>query len=166
MGFITMKLPILTWTDFKKYKPCYDPKERYGDFLGTILDILKNERIPAGDRIWAATRDGIIDYTILQSFVLCCESEIGHLYTNSYLLKAVEIAKLNLNDSIIIDLFIKTLSKALPIRSKISVMLFPARSVGDFLEMSDYFYEVDNDIELYNIKQVSILIDIIEAKIA
>lgn len=162
---MTVKLPILTWPDFKKYKPCYNPQGRYGDFSGTILDILKDQRIPAGDRIWAATRSGIIDYTILQSFVLCCEAEIGHIYTNSYLLKAVELAKLNSNDSIIIELFLKTLSKALPIRSKISALFFPARSVGDFLEMSDYFYGVDEDIESYNIKQVSILIDIIETKI-
>ena len=61
-------LHTLTWADFKKFEPCYDPQERYGDFSGTILDILKDKRIPAKDRIWAAARKGMLDDRTLRLF--------------------------------------------------------------------------------------------------
>ena len=86
-------LHTLTWADFKKFEPCYDPQERYGDFSGTILDILKDKRIPAKDRIWAATRKGMLDDRTLRLFSCKCVREVWHLLTDERSRKAVEVAE-------------------------------------------------------------------------
>ena len=88
-----MNLKQLTWSDFKKFEPCYDPQEKYGDFSGTILDILKDERIPPEDRLWAATREGILDDKTLRLFACACVREIWHLLTDERSRKAVEVAE-------------------------------------------------------------------------
>ena len=75
-------LHTLTWADFQKFEPCYDPQERYGHFSGTILDILKDKRIPAKDRIWAATRKGMLDDRTLRLFACKCVREVWHLLTD------------------------------------------------------------------------------------
>ena len=87
-------LHTLTWADFKKFEPCYDPQERYGDFSGTILDILKDKRIPAKDSIWAATRKGMLDDRTLRLFTCKCVREVWHLLTDERSRKAVEVAEL------------------------------------------------------------------------
>ena len=87
-------LHTLTWDDFKPFDPCYDPKERYGDFSGTILDILKDHRIPAKDRIWAATCKGVLDDKTLRLFACKCVREVWHLLTDERSRKAVEVAEL------------------------------------------------------------------------
>ena len=86
-------LHTLTWADFQKFEPCYDPQERYGDFSGTILDILKDKRIPAKDRIWAATCKGVLDDKTLRLFACKCVREVWHLLTDERSRKAVEVAE-------------------------------------------------------------------------
>jgi hypothetical protein len=87
------QLRALTWYDFKEFEPCYDPQEKYGDFSGTILDILKDKRIPAKDRIWAATRKGMLDDRTLRLFACKCVREVWHLLTDKRSRKAVEVAE-------------------------------------------------------------------------
>lgn len=90
---MTQQLHTLTWTNFKPFEPCYDPEERYGDFAGTILDILKDDRIPAKDRIWAATRQGILDHKTLRLFACKCVRELWHLLADERSRRAVEVAE-------------------------------------------------------------------------
>ena len=58
---LAVNLPTLTWSDFDRHYPCYDPREQYGDWSGTILDLLQRYDIPAEDRIWALSREGLLD---------------------------------------------------------------------------------------------------------
>lgn len=86
-----MELKQLTWDDFPN--PCYSPQEKYGDFNGTILDILKDDRIPDEDKIWAATRKGILDDKTLRLFACKCVREVWNLLTDERSRNAVEVAE-------------------------------------------------------------------------
>lgn len=83
----------LTWSDFTPFKPCYSPQDKYGDFRGTILDILNDARIPDSDKIWAATRKGILSNKTLRLFACASVREVWHLLIDESSKKAVEVAE-------------------------------------------------------------------------
>lgn len=88
-----MKLKVLTWESFAKFEPCYSPVERYGEFSGTILDILNDERIPDEDKLWAATREGILDDKTLRLFACGCVREVWDLLEDDRSRNAVVVAE-------------------------------------------------------------------------
>ena len=88
-----LQLKNLTWSDFDHHEPCYSPKERYGDFTGTILDLLKDERIPDDDKIWAFTREGIIDDRTLRLFAVRCARRVQHLMKDQRSINALDVAE-------------------------------------------------------------------------
>lgn len=50
-----MSLPVITIGDIRAAGPCYDPTRYLPEgWTGTIVDILEDERIPEGDRVWVA----------------------------------------------------------------------------------------------------------------
>lgn len=87
------QLRTLTWADYEQYSPCYNPAERYGEFTGSIIDILKDDRIPDDDKIWAFTREGIVDDRTLRLFACRCVREVWHLLTDERSRNAVEVAE-------------------------------------------------------------------------
>ena len=91
------KLKTLTWEDFKQFNPRHNLEERYGEFSGTILDILQNERISNEDKIWAFTREGIVDTPVLQIFAIRCAKSVKHLMEDPRSVKALEVAERYIN---------------------------------------------------------------------
>ena len=87
-------MKTLTWSDFDQYKPCYSPAIRYGEWSGTILDLLRHQDIPLEDCIWAATRHGILDDKTLRLFACKCVREVWHLLTDERSRRAVEVAEM------------------------------------------------------------------------
>lgn len=86
-------MKTLTGADFARYEPCYVPQERYRNFKGTILDILKDSRISDEDKIWAFTREGIVDDCTLRLFACRCVRQVWHLLTDERSRNIVEVAE-------------------------------------------------------------------------
>ena len=72
-------MKTLTWANFAEHKPCYNPAEKYGEWEGTILDLMQHLNIPDEDKIWAFTREGITDDKTLRLFAVACAKRVQHL---------------------------------------------------------------------------------------
>jgi hypothetical protein len=101
----------LTWADFEAFEPCYTENggsiPEWGHGSGTMLDILRNPKIPTDDKLWAftcghlMTGDAAIDDRILRLFACKCvrETPIGDgivvwdLLTDEHSRNAVEVAE-------------------------------------------------------------------------
>ena len=86
-------MKTLTWADFAEHKPCYNPAEKYGKWEGTILDLMQHLNIPAKDKIWAFTREGITDNKTLRLFAVGCARRVQHLVTDKRSLDALDVAE-------------------------------------------------------------------------
>lgn len=87
------QLKTLNWLDFDQHNPCYSPQEKYGDFSGTILDLLKDERIPNEDKILAFTRKGVMDDKTLRLFAVRCARQVQHLMKDQRSINALDVAE-------------------------------------------------------------------------
>lgn len=83
----------LTWAEFAKHEPCYNPAEKYGEWQGTILDLMQHPDIPNQDKIWAFTREGIVDDKTLRLFAVGCARRVQHLMTDQRSLDALDVAE-------------------------------------------------------------------------
>jgi hypothetical protein len=88
-----MKTNTLTWADFEQHEPCYSPAEKYGEWSGTILDLLQHPDIPDKDKIWAFTRQGIVDDRTLRLFAVKCAREVQHLTNDERSINALDVAE-------------------------------------------------------------------------
>ena len=86
-------MKTLTWADFAKHEPCYNPAEKYGEWQGTILDLMQHPNIPALDKIWAFTREGIVDDKTLRLFAVGCARRVQHLMKDQRSLDALGVAE-------------------------------------------------------------------------
>jgi hypothetical protein len=86
-------MKLLTWADFKQHKPCYPPAEKYGQWSGTILDLMQHPDIPDVDKIWAFTRQGIADDRTLRLFAVKCAREVQHPLTDERIIAALDVAE-------------------------------------------------------------------------
>ena len=87
------QLKTITWSDFDQTELCYSPQEKYGYFSGTILDILKDARIPNEDKIWAFTREGIMGNKTLRLFAVRCARQAQHLIKDQKSVNALDVAE-------------------------------------------------------------------------
>ena len=60
--------------DIRKFEPCYDPSKWEADENRnfTIMDVLEHPDIEPKDKIWVATREGILPDDILRKFAIFC----------------------------------------------------------------------------------------------
>ena len=86
-------MKTLTWADFAEHRPCYNPAEKYGEWDGTILDLMQHPKIPNYDKIWAFTRDGIVDDKTLRLFAVGCARRAQHLMTDERSINALDVAE-------------------------------------------------------------------------
>jgi len=86
-------MKTLTWADFAKHKPCYNPAEKYGDWEGTILDLMQHPEIPAKDKVWAFTRNGIVNDKTLRLFAVGCARKVQHLMKDQRSIDALDVAE-------------------------------------------------------------------------
>ena len=86
-------MKTLTWADFAEHKPCYNPAEKYGEWEGTILDLMHHPDIPAKDKVWAFTREGIADDKTLRLFAVACARRVQHLMKDKRSLDALDVAE-------------------------------------------------------------------------
>lgn len=87
------QLKTLTWSDFDQHEPCYSPQKKYGYFEGTIINILQDKRIPNTDKIWAFTREGVMDDETLRLFAVRCARQVQHLMKDERSLNALDVAE-------------------------------------------------------------------------
>ena len=86
-------MKTLTWADFAKHQPCYNPAEKYGDWEGTILDLMQHPEIPDIDKVWAFTREGIVNDKILRLFAVGCARKVQHLMKDQRSIDAINVAE-------------------------------------------------------------------------
>jgi hypothetical protein len=64
---------MYTLDDIREFEPCYDPGQYVGeDWQGSLLDILRMEEVPASDRIWFATQEGVLNDETSKVFCIWC----------------------------------------------------------------------------------------------
>jgi hypothetical protein len=86
-------MKTLTWADFAKHQPCYNPAEKYGDWEGTILDLMQHPEIPDIDKVWAFTREGIVGDKTLRLFAVGCARKVQHLMEDQRSIDALDVAE-------------------------------------------------------------------------
>jgi hypothetical protein len=86
-------MKTLTWADFAKHEPCYNPAEKYGEWEGTILDLMQHPEIPAKDKVWAFTREGIVNDITLRLFAVGCARKVQHLMKDQQSIDALDVAE-------------------------------------------------------------------------
>jgi hypothetical protein len=86
-------MKTLTWADFAKHEPCYNPAEKYGEWEGTILDLMQHPKIPAKDKVWAFTREGIVGDKTLRLFAVGCARKVQHLMKDQRSIDALDVAE-------------------------------------------------------------------------
>jgi hypothetical protein len=86
-------MKTLTWADFAKHEPCYDPAEKYGEWEGTILDLMQHPEIPAKDKVWAFTREGIVGDITLRLFAVGCARKVQYLMKDQRSIDALDVAE-------------------------------------------------------------------------
>jgi hypothetical protein len=86
-------MKTLTWADFAKHEPCYNPAEKYGEWEGTILDLMQHPEIPAKDKVWAFTREGIVGDKTLRLFAVGCARKVQHLMKDQRSIDAINVAE-------------------------------------------------------------------------
>jgi Lon protease-like protein len=86
-------MKTLTWADFAKHEPCYNPAEKYGNWQGTILDLMQHPEIPAKDKVWAFTREGIVGDKTLRLFAVGCAKKVQHLMKDQRSIDALDVAE-------------------------------------------------------------------------
>jgi hypothetical protein len=89
-------LKIITMADIRDKRPCYSPLKYAGEnWSGTILNVLRDPRVPAEDKIWLATRRNMLSDKTARLFAVWCAREAIKVsgWGDPRSLKAIEVAE-------------------------------------------------------------------------
>jgi len=86
-------MKTLTFKDFDQFNPCYSPTDKYGEWEGTILDLMNRPDIPDKDKVWAFTQEGMVSDKTLRLFAVACAREVQHLMTDQRSIAALDVAE-------------------------------------------------------------------------
>ena len=87
-------LKTFTIDDIRSWKPCYDPAKHLPEnWVGTVIDILRHNTIPAADKLWVVLRDELIDSKTLRLFAVWCARQVEHLLTDERSKNALTVAE-------------------------------------------------------------------------
>ena len=91
-------MKTFTIDDIRSWEPCYDPSRHLReDWSGTVLDILKHEKIPPQDKLWVVCRESLIDDRTLRLFAVWCARQMQHLMTDERSIAALDVAERHAN---------------------------------------------------------------------
>jgi hypothetical protein len=84
----------LSIADLRLWEPCYDPSRYFSeDWQGTAIDILRDDRIPHEDRLWAVLRTEFVTERTMRLFAVWCARQVQHLMTDPRSLNALDVAE-------------------------------------------------------------------------
>ncbi len=87
-------MKTITIETIRSWKPCYNPSRYFTeDWSGTVIDILKDDRISWGDRLWASMRTELVSEKLVRLFAVWCARQVQHLMTDKRSLDVLDVAE-------------------------------------------------------------------------
>lgn len=87
-------LKTFTIQDIRSWEPCYDPAKHLPEnWVGTVIDILRHNTIPAADKLWVVLREELIDAKTLRLFAVWCGRRVEHMLTDERSKNALTVAE-------------------------------------------------------------------------
>jgi hypothetical protein len=80
--------------DIRSWGPCYDPsKYLRGDWRGTAVTLLRDNRIPVADRLWGVLRTDLCSEKLMRLFAVWCARQVQHLMEDPRSINALDVAE-------------------------------------------------------------------------
>ena len=87
-------MKIITYSDIKSWKPCYDPiKYIPEDWSGTAIDILNLKDALVSDRLWVVLRTELVSEKCMRLFAVWCARQVQHLINDHRSINSLDIAE-------------------------------------------------------------------------
>jgi hypothetical protein len=80
--------------DIRSWGPCYDPsKYLRGDWRGTAITLLRDNRIPVADRLWGVLHTDLCSEKLMRLFAVWCARQVQHLMKDPRSINALDVAE-------------------------------------------------------------------------
>lgn len=87
-------MKLLTTKILDSYKPCYPASRYYSkDWSGTVIDIMKDNRIPSRDRFWATLRKDLVSEKLALLFAIWCARQVRQNHQDKELKDVLDVVE-------------------------------------------------------------------------